>query len=195
MYCAQAHVSHVLYEDIPFDLVETHARELNPDGRDRIFTPTNVIATMLLSATKEDKSLQEALNTFKLVFEHNTQKVFEAEAKQLEQEEIEDSQSEKRSGRPKKYQSRMPKSYQKPLSANTAGLATARKNLDTSIFKLVFEHSADFGDLSQESWYGLKTYLTDGTYLYCAHVCLDTVQASTRICRCKTLKTLKVSIL
>ena len=67
---------------------------------------------MLLSAIKEDtctvyevrgKSLQEGLNTFKTVFEHNVQKVIHAEAEQLEQEKIKDSLAKKTSGRPKKY--------------------------------------------------------------------------------------------
>jgi hypothetical protein len=158
-------LSHVFYDDIPFDLIENQARELMPDSRDRIFTPSNVIATMLLSATKEDKSLQEALNTFKLVFEHNVQKVSETEAEQLEQERINDCLVKKGPGRPKKYQSRMPKSHQKPLSDSTAGFSTARTRLDTSLVQTVYEHSAEFGDLENESWYGLKTYITDGTYL------------------------------
>jgi hypothetical protein len=158
-------LSHVFFDDIPFDLIETHARELIPDSRDRIFTPTSVIATMLLSATKEDKSLQEAVNTFKLVFEHNAQKVSDAEAIQLEQEKINDSQVKKKAGRPKKYESRMPKSHQKPLSESTAGFSMARTRLDTRLVQTVYEHSVDFGDLETESWHGLKTYITDGTYL------------------------------
>jgi hypothetical protein len=158
-------LSHVFHDDIPFCLIENQARELNPESRDRIFTPGNVLLTMLLSATKEDKSLQEALNTFKLVFEHNSQKVYEAEAKQLEQEKSNDSQVKKRAGRPKKYQSRMPKSHQKPLSDSTAGFSMARTRLDTSLVRAVYEHSADFGDLEIELWHGLKTYITDGTYL------------------------------
>jgi hypothetical protein len=158
-------LSHAFYDDIPFEQIEQHARELNPDSRDRIFTPSNIIVAMLLSATKADKSLQEALNTFKLVFEHSSQKVFEAEAKTLELEKINDSQVKRKAGRPKKYQSRMLKSHQKPLSDSTAGFSTARTRLDTSLVETVYKHSADFGNLEKESWYGLKTYITDGTYL------------------------------
>jgi hypothetical protein len=158
-------LSHVFHEDIPFELIEKQARELMPESRDRIFTPCNVILTMLLSATKEDKSMQEALNTFKLVFENECQKVFQEEAQQLEQEKVEDNLGKKRPGRPKKYQSILPKSHQKPLSDSTAGYSTARTKLNTSIVQTVFEHSTDFGDLENEQWYGLKTYITDGTYM------------------------------
>jgi hypothetical protein len=91
-------LSHVFHDDIPFEVIENHARELNPESRDRIFTPCNVIVTMLLSATKEDKSLQEALNTFKLVFEHDAQKVFDAESKRLEQEKLMTVKSGKEQG-------------------------------------------------------------------------------------------------
>jgi hypothetical protein len=158
-------LSHVFHEYIPVDLIEHQARELKPNSRERIFTPCNVILTMLLSATREDKSLQEALNTFKVVFEYNSQKVFQEEALRLEQEKIEDSLVKKKPGRPKKYQSRIRKSHLKPLSDSTAGFSEARTRLDTSLVQTVYDHSADFGDLDNESWYGFKTYMTDGTYL------------------------------
>jgi hypothetical protein len=158
-------LSHVFHEDIPFDLIEKQAQAVMPGSRDRIFTPCNIILTMLLSATKEDKSIQEGLNTFKLVFENNCKKVSQEEARQLEQEKIADSFGKKGAGRPKKYQSTLPKSHQKPLSYSTAGYSTARKKLDTGIIQTVFEHSSDFGALENEQWYGLTTYITDGTYL------------------------------
>jgi len=158
-------LSHVFHEDIPFELIEKQALELMPDSRDRVFTPCNVILTMLLSATKEDKSMQEALNTFKLVFENDCKKVFQEEVRQLEQEKIKDNLGIRGVGRPKKYLSSLPKSHQKPLSDSTAGYSTARKKLDINIIQTVFEHSADFGNLETELWYGLKTYITDGTYV------------------------------
>jgi len=181
-------LSHVFQEDIPFEQIEKQARDLMPDSRDRIFTPSNVILTMLLSATKEDKSMQEALNTFKLVFENECQKVFQEEVRQLEQEKIEDNLCKKGAGRPKKYQSTLPKSHQKPLSDSTAGYSTARTKLNTNIVQTVFDHSADFGDLDNELWYGLKTYFTDGTYIQLQdtedikseYVCLCTVQVCSK---------------
>jgi hypothetical protein len=161
----QSDLSHVFHEDIPFALIEKQARELSPKSRDRVFTPCNVILTMLLSAVKEDKSLQEGLNTFKLVFEHNCNQSRQAEIDRLHQAKISDSLVPKSAGRPKKYISRMPKSYLKPLSESTAGYSTARTNLDTSLVQTVYEHSVDFGSLDNESWHGFKTYITDGTYI------------------------------
>jgi IS4 transposase len=161
----QKDLSHLFHSGIPFDLIEQQARALNPDSRDRIFTPCNVILTMLLSATKVDKSLQEALNTFKTVFEHNSQKVLEAETAQLRQEKINDGLIKRTSGRPKKYRSRIPKSHLNTLSDSTSGYSTARKRLETELVQTVFEHSTDFGNLDNESWHGMTTYITDGTYL------------------------------
>ena len=186
----------VFQEDIPFELIEKLVSEIMPANRDRIFTPRNVFLTMLLSATKEDtctvyavlgKSLQAALNMFKLVFEHNCQKAFQAETRQLEQEKEDDNLVKKGPGRPKKYQSSLPKSHQKPLSNSTAGFSIARKKLDTSIVHAVYEHSSNFGNLENESWYGLKSY-TCTTYEV-------RVSPTAHICSCRIPMTLKGNIL
>jgi hypothetical protein len=78
---------------------------------------------------------------------------------------MKDSQLPVKAGRPKTYKSRLPKIYRNPLSENTAGYSIARKSLDISIFEDVFRYSADFGDLDNERWHGMKTYIADGTYL------------------------------
>jgi hypothetical protein len=158
-------LSHAFYDDVPVDLIESQAREVMPESRERVFTPCNIILTMLLSATQEDKSLQNGLNIFKTVFDHNCKTIFQTESEQLQQEKITDVMFKKKAGRPKKYQSRLPKCYRTPLSENTAGYSTARKKLDISLFETVYEHSTDFGELDQESWYGMKTHITDGAYL------------------------------
>ena len=161
----QSDLLHVFKDDVPVNLIETKARSLKTESRERIFTPCNVILTMLLSATQEDKSLQNGLNMFKAVFESNSRKAVHIEAAQLHQEKINDSVLKRNAGRPKKYRSRLPKSHQKPLCNNTAGYSIARKRLDSGLVQTVYQHSCDFGDLDQESWHGMKTYIGDGTYL------------------------------
>jgi hypothetical protein len=153
------------HEDVPVSQIEDRAREIMPESRDRIFTPCNVLLTMLLSATQEDKSIQNGLNIFKSVFEHHNQTLIRRETEQLQQEELIDSTVKRKPGRPKCYRSRLPKSCRKPLSDNTAGYSTARKRLDTSLVETVYEHSAKFGSLDKELWHGMETYITDGTYL------------------------------
>jgi len=156
---------HVFNEDVPVALIEHQAKQLLPESRERVFTPCDVILTMLLSATQEDKSLQNGLNLFKTVFEHNCREMVAAEAEQLKQEKNKDTLLRRTPGQPKKYRSRLPKSYHKPLSNSTAGYSIARKRLDITLVNTVYEHSCDFGPLDNESWHGMKTCITDGTYL------------------------------
>ena len=156
---------HAFYDDVPINQIEHQAREVMSGSRERIFTPSNIILTMLLSATQEDKSLQNGLNNFKSVFEQRCKEIVKAEAEHLHQEQIKDMELVKKPGRPKKYQTRLPKSYHNTLCENTAGYSTARKKLDISVFQTIFDHSTEFGRLDKESWFGMKTYICDGTYL------------------------------
>jgi hypothetical protein len=120
---------------------------------------------MLLSSIQEDKSLQQGLNIFKTIFETRCNETMQAEKEKIMQEKENDSKLSKKTGRPKKYKSHLPKRHQIPLSDNTAAYATARKNLPANIVQMVYEHSTDFGDWDKESWHGMKTFITDGTYL------------------------------
>lgn len=160
----QRDLSHVFQEFIPVDLIEQRAREVMKGRRDRIFTATNTVLTMLLSAVNEDKSLQHGLNLFKVVFASKSRQAVHEEDVLLQAEKVKDAQSPRKAGRPKQYKSKLPKCYHQPLSDSTAGYATARENLDKSIFETVYQHSTDFGTLDNECWYGMKTFISDGTY-------------------------------
>ena len=158
-------LSHVFSENIPMSLIEEKARVLHPKSRDRIFTPVNVVLTMLLTSIQEDKSLQNGLNLFKMVFESNCKIIMQQEEDRLNAEKINAGHLPVKAGRPRKYKSRLPKSYQNSLSDSTGGYSIARKNLEVSIVEDVYTHSTDFGVLDQERWHGMKTYISDGTYL------------------------------
>jgi len=158
-------LSHVFQENMPVDLIEEWVSVNMPQSRECIFTPTNVIYAMLLSAIQEDKSLQHGLNLFKLVFESRSRAMLQKEEALLEEEKHTDAQKTVQAGRPKKYNSKLLKSYQQPISNNTAGYSTARKRLDKEVFELVYAHSTGFGECEEESWHGMKTVIGDGTYL------------------------------
>lgn len=158
-------LSNVFQNDIPTEMIEQQAKKVMQGGRERIFTPVNVILSMLLSAVQEDKSLQHGLNMFKVIFESNRKEILRIEKERLEEEKSKDIQSPIQAGRPKQYKSKLPKSYQQSLSNSTAGYATARKKLDKSIFETVYRYSTDFGESDKESWYNMKTFICDGTYL------------------------------
>ena len=158
-------LSHVFQEQIPVGVIDEWVSAEMPQSRECIFTPTNVISTMLLSAVQEDKSLQQGLNLFKLVFESRSRELQQTEEAILEEEKLSNNKTAIKAGRPKKYKSKLPKSYQQPISTNTAGYSIARKRLDKRLFELVYAHSTDFGECDEESWHGMKTFIGDGTYL------------------------------
>ena len=159
-------LSHAFGSYLPVELIADRVAQTTlKKSRERIFTPVNTLLTMLLNSVQEDKSLQNGLNLFKSVFESNSKAIVQAEEKQLEAEKIRDRESGRKAGRPKQYKSRLPQSCHQPLSNSTAGYATARKNLDMSLIEMVYASSTDFGALDKESWYGMKTYISDGTYL------------------------------
>jgi hypothetical protein len=158
-------LSHAFSGYLPVEQIEEKARSIKRNGRDRIFTPVNTVLTMLLTSLQEDKSLQNGLNLFKQVFESNCTIILQEEELELSTQRINDRRFPRKPGRPRKYKSRIPKSFKKPLSESTAGYSTARKNLDAGIIEDVFRHSTDVGEHDKESWHGMKTYITDGTYL------------------------------
>jgi len=135
-----------------------------PNIRERVFTPVNIVLSMLFSATQEDKSLQKALNTFADIYERRGIEAFEAESESLRQARLHDGQSKRIAGQPKKYRSRLPKSITHKLSSSTAAYSTARKKLDIRLVHAAYDCSADFGALDKESWHGMRTCICDGTF-------------------------------
>jgi hypothetical protein len=102
---------------------------------------------------------------FKPVYEEQSQRFQAEEIKQLEAEKAMDKEADRRLGRPKLYKSKLSKSTTNVLSSSPVAYSNARGRLPLELVKIVFDYSADFGTLSQESWHDLKTYITDGTYV------------------------------
>ena len=73
--------------DFPFELIEQNheGKENKKTTRDRVYNTENTLLTMILSALHVDKSLKQAVNTFKEVFEYKGLKLQEAENLQLQQ--------------------------------------------------------------------------------------------------------------
>ena len=158
-------LSHAFQENMPVELIDEWVRDEMPQSRECIFTPANVICTMLLSAIQEDKSLQNGLNLFKTVFASRSRELLQTEEVLLKEEKQSDARNVTRAGRPKKYKSKLLKSYRQPISDNTAAYSMARKRLDKRVFEIIYEHSTDFGDCDEESWHGMRTHISDGTCL------------------------------
>ena len=160
-------LSHAFYESLPASVIEDAARDAakTKQHRERVFTPANTVFTMLLGAVQEDKSLQNGLNLFKNVFEARGRDALREEEARLAAEKANAAPLPKKAGRPKTYKPRLPKSMQKPVSSNTAAYSKARTGLDMRVAHAVFAHSAEFGPLEKESWHGMATHITDGTFL------------------------------
>jgi hypothetical protein len=153
-------------EDFPKEIVSAYVeKHLKGKTRDKVYTVSNTLATMILTATQEDKSLQQSVNLFKYHYEKQCANLIEQERNDLEEAAALSSQSPRSTGRPRLYKSKIPKSKTQALSSSPVAYCNARARLPIELVNEVFASSADFGDLNTESWYGLHTYVTDGTYL------------------------------
>lgn len=138
--------------------------------RDRIYNEEGTLLTMLLTAIGEDKSLKQSVNIFKQSFELRSRHIMENESRRLLLEQEEDRRNmlagrQRKRGRPKLYQSKLPKSKLGKISDNTAAYAKARIRLDKELVRSVFQYSADYKEYNGKQWHGMKTFITDGTYL------------------------------
>jgi hypothetical protein len=118
----------------------------------------------LLSSTQEDKSLQQPVNLFKQVYEEQSRHLQAEEHKRMEEEKAMDRESARRTGRPKLYKSKLSKSKTNVLSSSPVAYGNSGSRLPPDPVKSVFDYSADFGELSRESRYGLNCYSTDGIH-------------------------------
>jgi hypothetical protein len=120
---------------------------------------------MLLTATQEDKSLQQSVNIFRHYYGLQSADIQAREAEMLEREKLTDMSGGKKTGRPKKYKSKLSKSITNEVKPQTVAYSNARKRLPIELLELVYSKSKDFGKLDSESWHGMRTFITDGTYL------------------------------
>jgi hypothetical protein len=160
-------------EDFPEEMVASYIENKYRDTtirkkpREKVYTMSNTLLLMLLTAVQEDKSLQQSVNLFKPVYEDQISRLQAKEQKKLEKEKKSDQKkkSNPKGGRPKLYRSKLSKSKTNTLSSSPVSYSNARNRLPGEVVKLVFEHSTDFGELEQKDWYGMKSYSTDGTYI------------------------------
>jgi hypothetical protein len=161
----------IFKEDFPEEAVSSYITkkycemELKNRPRDKVYTIHNTMLVWLLSAIQEDKSLQQSVNLFKQVYEAQSLLLQAEEIRQLGEEKAIDKEADRRKGRPKLYKSKLSKSTTNVLSSSPVAYSNARSRLPLELVKLIFDNSADFGILSQESWHDIKTYITDGTYV------------------------------
>lgn len=82
-----------------------------------------------------------------------------------EQERLWAALKAKKAGRPKRYKSKLNKSITNEVKSQTVACNNARQRLPLELVDLVYRNSTDFGELDREKWHGMRTFITDGTYL------------------------------
>ena len=151
-----------IYSVFPYEVFEKY----NLSGtRDRIYNNENTILTMIYSSTQADKTLQNAVNIFCRVYENQSNRIIRNAESAIELEKKEDlKNNEVRRGPKKKYKLKILKSKISEVSSNTAAYSKARMRVNFELLYEIFEKTRENKD-STHSWHGMKTYITDGTYI------------------------------
>jgi len=137
----------------------------NTGTRDRIYSTENTILTMVHSATQEDKTLQNAVYLFERIYENQKERILKDAKASILREKAEDLKNkEVKRGPKKKYKIKVSKSKTNGISDNTAAYSKARKRVKLELMQQIFYKTRQ-NTGSKALWYGMETYLTDGTYI------------------------------
>ena len=151
-----------LREVFPFEVIDKYDKK---GTRDRVYSTENTIMTMVYSSTMEDKTLENAVDIFKQIHDHQKERIIKNAKDSIEQEKAEDLKELKiKRGPKKKYKLKIPKSKTSEISDNTAAYSKARKRVSLELMQNIFYKTRE-NSSSKVSWHGMETYLTDGTYV------------------------------
>jgi hypothetical protein len=153
-------------QDFPNEEVENYVRTvLKGQVRNTVYGIPNTLFTLLPTAVREDKSLQSSVNIFKHYYERQSARIQLKEAEMSEKERLSDALKEKKTGRPKQYKSKLNKSITNEVKSQTVAYNNARQRLPREPIDSVYRRNRDFGTSDREAWHGMRTFITDGTYL------------------------------
>jgi len=151
----------VLEKEFPADVLE---EELG--GRNRIFTVSDTLLTMVLTSVQQDKTLKNSVDLFYVIHQQEKQRAKAALEMEMEAQRKLDGRSEKKPGRPKKYGARLAKSLEKDISLNTAAYSKARGRVPLELTEKLFRASRIEGVENDYShWHGHRVLIGDGTYV------------------------------
>ena len=149
----------LLAEEYPKD--EMSELDGNDKSRNRVFSVSDTLLTMILTASQADKTLKNSVALFYSVHQNRRKQMLEI----IEQEKEEKRAKEKKSrGRPKIH--KIPKSLEKDISLNTAAYANARQRIKIEAVEKLFRNSY-MPEVKNEysHWHGYQVMISDGTYL------------------------------
>ena len=152
----------------PFESIFPKIDNINQGNkRDRTYNEENTLMTMVMTATQEDRTLQNSVHIFRNVFKKRVGAEQKKEEKILSLCRKEDERNDKpKRGRPRKHKSLLQKSKQKDISLNTASYTVARQRLSKEKVLEAYQKSR-YIELSKKckKWHGREVYIADGTYL------------------------------
>jgi len=160
----------VLSKHIPEEIY----KDVSTEGRrDRVYSNSTTLETMILTATQEDKSLKNSVLLY-YVSHQKKRELLQQELDEMRTASFGQNQSKsegikfkkKRRGRPCKFDKKLPKSKQEDISLNTAAYSKARKRLPVELTEKLFSYSRLEDVKNRYShFHGLRVFEADGTYL------------------------------
>lgn len=152
----------------PFDAVRSYESKSKVRHRDRVFNQESTLLTMVITALKEDRSLQNSVRIFQEIFHKNREATLQTALKTQrdKNQNYISSVDESAKNQPiLKTTIRIPISKFKDLSANTAAFSKARERVEQGLIDTVFKASTNFSDLDcVHKWHNRLVFNTDGTY-------------------------------
>jgi hypothetical protein len=162
--CKMENIIGLLEKEFPSAVLNIKTEK--EDTRDRVFTNSNTLLTMVLSSVQQDKTLKNSVGLFYMIHQkHKIQTLAELEQKLQAKKEF-DSSLPKKAGRPKNYALHIPKSLEKNISLNTAAYSKARERVPMDLATELFKASRlDQAKNCYSHWNGYRVFSGDGTYL------------------------------
>jgi hypothetical protein len=162
--CKMENIIGLLEKEFPSAVLNIKTEK--EDTRDRVFTNSNTLLTMVLSSVQQDKTLKNSVGLFYMIHQkHKIQALAELEQKLQAKKEF-DSSLPKKAGRPKNYALHIPKSLEKNISLNTAAYSKARERVPMDLATELFKASRlDQAKNCYSHWNGYRVFSGDGTYL------------------------------
>lgn len=136
------------------------------NSRDRIFTETKTLQTMLITATMQDKTLKNSVNLHYISHQKERELELEHLKEKVKKEKEEEKKKPRKPGRPKLFKAKLPKSKIKDPSLNTAAYSKARKRVPIELVEELFSQSIiRDAENDYSHWFGHRVFIGDGTYV------------------------------
>jgi len=134
-------------------------------SRNRMFTFSETLLTMVLTASQEDKTLKNSVALYYSIHQNKRKKILESiEEEKQKEKKLEELNGKKSRGRPKLY--KIPESLKQDKSLGTSAYSDARKRVPIKMIDKLFEASKIKQVENEYShWHGHSVYISDGTYL------------------------------